>query len=239
MLVDPTSTTSIAFKSGYSYDGTHLTNIGARAAGNDFAAWAATQIGGTVVDLLALNASTLATNGRFTTATGGSTVTGISGSVPASWGANKGGTPTANVSTGPAPDGVGNEFIAAITSTANSDRLLFSQQITTGLAMGDKVRLAAEIAVDAGSVNLRSVRAYATAWFDGVTVNVVKFDMQPIAAHLNGSSGAYVNLLSPDILTLTRSGSTTFDRLDIAFAAEFRGPGSATIRIRKVVVVKV
>lgn len=242
VLTDPASTTAIAFKSGYSYDGTHLTNAGSRQAGQAFAAWAVTQIGGTQIDLT--TGTNLLANPGFTTATGGSTVTGITGSVPASWGVVRaGGTPTATVGTSVAPDGTGNQFDMAITAGANSDRVIFQQLITPGSAIvvNDKVRWAVRIAMDAGVVNLRSVRGYMTAQFDlsGTSSNIQKFDMQPIATHLNTDGSAYIDLLSPEIMTISKSGTTTFDRLDCSIAAEFSGAGSATFHVRQPQLVKI
>lgn len=205
-LVDPTSTTSIAFKPNLSYDGIHLTNTGARAIGTAFAAWAATQIGGTPLNLTALQASNLAQNALFTTTTGGSTVTGITGPVPANWSGIRTGTGTGTITTGAAPDSNGNEMIVSATGSANNDRVQVQQSISAGIALNDRVRFAVEVAVDAGSVNLKSVRAYITAQFNGVTLNTQKFDMQPIAVHLNSPNTAWVDLLGPEILTVNKIG---------------------------------
>lgn len=231
-LVDPTSTTAIAFKTGYSYDGTHLSNLGARAVGTDFAAWAATNVGGTQLNLTALQTGNLIQNPLFATTTGGTAQTGTTGTVPANWSSSRGGTATATVSTGTSPEG-GNEVIVAATGSAAGDRVNLRQSITTGLALNDKVRLAARVAVDAGATNLRSVRVWISAWFDGATVNIEKYDMQPIAASLNTGSGAYIDIQAPELLTIARSGSTTFDRVDVTIAAEFSGTGSATFRVRQ------
>lgn len=231
-LVDPTSTTSIAFKTGYSYDGTHLSNLGARAVGTDFAAWAATHIGGTPLNMTALQTSNLLQNPLFATTTGGTLGAGTTGTVPANWSSSRSATAAATISTGVSPDG-GNEVIVAATGSAAGDRVNLRQSVATGLAMNDKVRLAVRLAVDAGAVNLRSVRVWISAWFDGATVNIEKYDMQPIPAPGNTSSGAYIDFQAPEVITLTRSGSTTFDRVDVTIAAEFSGSGSATFRVRQ------
>lgn len=239
VLVDPTSSSSIAFKPGYSYDGTHLSNIGARFAGVAFAAWAATQIGGTAAVLSTLQASNVVTNKQFATATGGSVQAALTGTAPAGWSVVRTGTGGGSVSVSASPDGNGNEMVIAATGAAAGDRVQASQQVTTGLALNDKVRFLVEVAVDAGASNLRSVRAQLAGWYNGVQLSTLKFDMQPIAAPGNAPASAYVDLLAPEIMTLFTAGATTFDRVDITVAAEFSGAGSATFRVRQPTLLKV
>ncbi len=238
VLVDPTSTTSIAFKTGYSYDGTHLSNIGARYAGADFKTWAATRVGGTAAVLSTLQTNNLVTNKQFATATGGSVGTGLTGAAPSGWSVVRTGTGGGAVSVSAEPNGNGNEVVIAATGSAAADRVQISQQILTGFALNDKVRALVEVAVDAGATNLKSVRIQVAGYFNSLALNLLKFDMQPITAPGNAAAIAYVDMLGPDIMTLFTSGATTLDRVDITIAAEFSGSGSATFRVRQPTMLK-
>jgi hypothetical protein len=202
LLVDPTATAAITFKANLSYDGVHLTNAGAQTIGTAYAAFISPLLAN-VPTLMPIDGmsftgtANVLKNGLFLTTTGGSTVAGITGPIPASWGMGKAGTgaPTATVSTGAAPDGIGNELIIAASGTIATDRIQVSQSVTTGLALSDTVRAICEVSVDAGSTNLRSVRAYVTAWTDGVTVSNLTIDMQPITLPANTVSTAYTCVL--------------------------------------------
>lgn len=246
LVLDPTATSSITFRTqggqSLSYDGTHLANSGARVVGTALAGLLAPMIpsrpvGQPIDGLSQSGTAMLLKNGLFLTTTGGSTAAGITGSVPANWGALRTGAATANVSTQAStnPDGIGNEFVIAATSTAANERIQLSQSVTTGVTFGDVMNAICEVGVDAGSSNMRSVRAYITTWTDGLTVSTQRFDMQPlnsgVSDNKNSLTTAYTDTLAPDPHTV-QSG-TSFDRVDFTIAVEFSAAGSATVRLRK------
>ena len=76
----------------------------------------------------------------------------------------------------------GEELILNATGAASGDRIQFSKQLVAtdiGVALNDKVRFLAEVVQDAGSSPIRSIRAYVTGLFDGLTKSKQLFDMQP------------------------------------------------------------
>jgi hypothetical protein len=107
----------------------------------------------------------LTQNPMFTTASGGSLGTGFTGTVAGSWATQRSGSATGVASVGTASDGSGlSEQIMQATFTAAGEEVRLVQDVAIGLwSPGDIVQGHAEVAVDAGSVNLASVMAYVQA----------------------------------------------------------------------------
>ena len=229
------------FKSGYSPDGIHLGHLGARMVGTAYAAWIDSLLGGSRILLPALQGQNLIANASFATKSGSSTR--YTGTPPTGFTVSNSGTNTGTISYAALGSG-GEELILQSGGAASGDRIQFSKQLVAtdiGVALNDKVRFLVEVAQDAGSAPIRSIRAYVTGLFDGLTKSKQLFDMQPDSRATWGNTvtTAYTDLLMPPDLVLALTGATTLDRVDITIVAEFGGAGSGTIRIRTPTLLKI
>jgi len=179
------------------------------------------------------------TNPLFSTTTGGTAGTGVSGSVPGNgWDVSRlTGTPTCAVSTGDPSDGSpGKELILAITSNADGDVIHLNKTLnTTYWAIADVLTGRAEIVVDAGSVNLQGVFLDLTAVTDTSTTTSVRSLMPYTATSPIGTAETYKATLITEKLTVPGSVKNS---LAYSIRAAFGGAGSATVRIRRASVMK-
>lgn len=234
-----TSTPAPVFKTGFSLDGTHPTNLAGNALGAAFGAWFPGIILG--VDtrpacigefLFANNPFNAIVNGLFTTTTGGSTGgsgTLASGTVPASWSLNTGASGT-SVSLATAGGAAGNVLTATITTTQASTVKL-SQDVTTTVknaaAINDIFQAGYELTVSGGTA-LRGINVI-HEYNDG-TNTFTYYDLYCQASAADGPQafGPIVCIPSQMVITTTPSGWIT-TRIE----AVFSGAGGATISVAR------
>lgn len=242
------SATSIAFKTGESYDGTHLSKVGAVDEGSNFAAFVSAVLPARPqASIDPLTASGFGTAEQlvnpFFIATTGGTANGASvskGTVPAGWQATRVGGASAAITSAAAPDGYGTDIVATMTFGAANDSWRLLQYVTApaNVALGDRVEARVTINVEAGSSNLRGCYLSLGAWTDGMNTSTVYFSMQPLPvgadAATNASTGAFTWDLRTDPLTIPATGSTGIvDRLDFQVICAANGAGSAVMHIRR------
>lgn len=154
-----TTGASIVFKTGYSTDGIHPLVLWAAAAGAAFASQFGslfTPIDGGVsaaFEKTTLNTygNNFLTNGLFTTTTGGTAGTGITGTAPSSVTVSRTGSATATISTAANADGYGNDLIVNATFTAAGENIQIAFfPGTSPWAAGDLWDAGVSVAVDAG-----------------------------------------------------------------------------------------
>lgn len=160
-----TSTTAIAFKTGYAYDTTHFNNLGAYFGGKEAAVFFAGLFrkarwpSFSVLDNNAVNPRQLIENINFNTLTGG-TVSGgftLTGTVPAFWQLLSTLTTTNITVTASAdPEGFGNRVKLAIT-TVGADTIRFRDNAIANSKwnLTDKIRGGIRCNVTAGSSKAR------------------------------------------------------------------------------------
>lgn len=250
-LVDASnaSATAIAFKAGQSYDGTHMSKVGALNEGTNYGTFVSTLLPSRpqpTIDPLSSSGFGTAeqlVNPFFITTTGGTANSGSvsSGTVPSGWQSTRVGTGTsAAVTSAAAPDGYGNEIVANITLGAANDSWRLLQYVTapTSVGLGDRIEGRVTINVEAGSSNLRGCYLSLTAWTDGLGTSIGYFSMQPLPsgadAATNASTGAFTWDLRTDALTIPSTSSTGIvDRLDFQVICAANGAGSAVMHIRR------
>jgi hypothetical protein len=177
----------------------------------------------------------LTQNPMFTTATGGALGTGITGTVAGFWSTQRSGAATAVASVGTASDGSGlSEQIMQTTFTAAGEEMRVVQDVAIGLwSPGDIVQGHAEVAVDAGSVNLASVMVYvqANGTIGGNGVAATAMDGYSGAGMGATTTEAYKVNLSTEKLNVPNYDVKSWITLHIKAIAA--GAGSATFRVRR------
>lgn len=236
-----TTTPAPAFKTGYSFDGTHLINLGGYNLGLAFGTWFANRVlpfdarSACVGEMVnANNPLALIANGMFTATTGGTTAGAgsLTGPVPASWTYNRGanaGTAT-TISTAANANGFGNDLTLAITTTAaDTTRLMqdLASGVRTGLAVGSIVQAGFEIVVTGGA-NLQGVNVR-HEYNDGSSSHTY-YDLYCQTANSGNGPQAYSVVVQPDQMTITSVPSGWVSAiLDFVFS----GAGGATVVVRR------
>lgn len=185
----------------------------------------------------ALNKTDLLLNPLFTTTSGGTIGAGITATsgVPLSWVTGRqggSGNQTATLTTGPNPNGPGNEVIMACTFTAAGDGFFIGQDVPTAdWAIGDVVESVSQAAVDAGSTGLAGTMEFLqNAWNSGAVSNYAYDNYQRGEIGLQtGYTHDYLTqplVCSQPVLNATKSWLTK--RTIIVGAAA----GTATFRVR-------
>ncbi|MBR1173909.1 hypothetical protein JQ617_08085 [Bradyrhizobium sp. KB893862 SZCCT0404] len=236
-----TSTSAVSLIT--SLDGTHENLASAYTAGKAFAALLTAILpprphgvrgahevpGNSLVNLL--------NNPMFTTQSGGSAGTGNTGTVCGSWAGQRSGSASGAYSVGTASDGSGlREQIIAATWTAQGEEVRLVQDVAIGnWSPGDRVKLSAEVVVDAGATNLAGVTLYVqangTGSPDGKTAVTSMDGWCSTAGWGVQTTEGYKVLLETEVLPIpaytTKSWLTT--HLKVVGA----GAGSATARVRR------
>lgn len=222
-----------AFKSGYSYDGTHLDVPAAKVLGTAFANILSPLIPALEqgpqgqLEVFANGGVCGLTNPLFTTTTGGTGGTGITGSIPASWAIvhTAGYSTASSVAAGP----VGNEVTLAITaSAAGTSRI--QQAIASIENIGELWEGLVEVDIASGFSNLGGV------WIDlersaDVFVNAQDMYWDAAQPYANLPAGAITGLRLRTPAFPIQSGTRNYWVLRIW--ASFSAAGSATITIRQ------
>jgi hypothetical protein len=157
VVLQPTfSDTALQFKTGHSYDGTHVSGRGGLYWGESLAALLGPVIPARMMTL-GRNRAELPGNGRrhlalnplFATATGGVLVNGATGTVPGNWNGYRSNTSsTVAFSTQADASGFGNNAIVDFTAVAQGDQARLFQDIgTSNWQAGDVVEAYAEVQV--------------------------------------------------------------------------------------------
>lgn len=175
IIASPTfSASAIQLKPTYVYDVTHPNALGAYLWGKSLAALLSSIIpassrGPLLIENIAeaqtANRRQLLLNPLFATATGGTAGTGITGTVPASWGASCIGGATATAGTAANANGIGNDVTIAATFNANADAARINQslsgnsssQYNAALAVGDIVQAVAQVEITGTPTGLASI----------------------------------------------------------------------------------
>lgn len=158
------SATTIAFKTGYSVDGTHYTTLGAFAAGVAFNTFIQTTFAVADLAIASINAvqttdpRSLVNNPLFNTASGG-TISGnssVNGNVPSGWTFVGGSSQTiVTITSSAEANGNGNAITIAIT-TATSDSLRFQSNAPSNAnyTLAQWMQGGADVAVASGANNI-------------------------------------------------------------------------------------
>jgi lysophospholipase L1-like esterase len=246
---DPVNTTisAIVFKANYFRDTTHLAAPGAYAVGKELAKIiqiVSPPLPRSIASMAEVpNANSLVnllSNPMFTTTTGGIVQTGITGTMPASWGIQRdsgGGTQTATVSTAAASDGTaGNELTINCTFAAAGDAFRVYQDITlANWSPGDILQAQADISADAGPI--AQIYQYLTAnGNDGAAISATTMSMVGISNAQITTEALKHSLITEKMtippMTVSKGFATMYLRIFGSAA------GSATVRLRKVQVKK-
>jgi hypothetical protein len=236
-----TTTPAPSFKTGYSFDGTHLINLGGYNLGVAFGTWFAGRVlpfearSSCVGEMVnANNPLAYIANGMFTTTTGGTqTGTGsLTGNVPASWTYNKGanaGTAT-TISTAANANGFGNDLTLAITTTV-ADSIRLTQDVATGVrtgtAIGSILQAGYELEVTGGT-NLQGINIV-HEYNDGST-SYTHFDMY--CQNTNAGNGPQAYTIQGQTASLpitTAPNGWITSRIECVFS----GAGGATVKVRR------
>ena len=184
----------------------------------------------------ALNKTGLLLNPLFTTVSGGTVGTGITGPVPASWVASRGsggsGSATATITTQANPEGFGNELVVACTFAGAADVIYIGQDVPNAdWDIGTIVEGGSQIVVDSGSVNLAGVEEFLqNAWNSGSISNYAMDNYQRGEAGLQ--TGYKYDLLTQPLLCAQPVPNATKSWLTKRIQIKGAGAGSATVRIR-------
>jgi hypothetical protein len=182
------------------------------------------------------NSSTyLVNNPMFTTATGGGLGTGFTGTVAGLWSTQRSGAATGVASVGTAADGSGlSEQIVQATFAAAGEEVRVVQDIAIGLwNPGDILEAHAEVAVDAGSVNLASVMLYlqANGTIGGSAAPITAMDGYSAAGMGSTTTEAYKVNLSTEKLIVPNYDVKSWVTMHVKAIGS--GAGSATFRVRR------
>lgn len=238
LLENPDASVPPVFKSeggqSYSYDGTHYSYLGVHRVAEAFAEWL--RGFANIVPLYIGATGNLVPNVGFRNATGGSLIGGVTGQVPANVVIGKSASVTAVLSVVPGP-GLDNILVADITAGASAvvgdtfSVTLYTDPVATGVALGDTVVGAIQMAMDPGATNVQSLRSSTSVWFDANATNVQRNDIFPTDPKFQvGAPGGYSLVGSADPVQATRSGATVPSRIDIQGRIHFNGPGRAVVR---------
>lgn len=245
IIWSPAATSTIAFKSGVSADGTHLLALGARMIGVDGAPGAPSlsALLSTIIPpvqrllVSGLETSTLtggrqiAPNPLFLTTTGGTLNAGMTGAAPSGVTVKRiSGAPTATVSVIDDPNGFGKAVQVAATFGAAGDNIAVEVALpTTGLATGTKYTASGRVDVAAGSSNAAFPYAEIQMVNNGYTANVTRNDMYTAGAYGPGPTTAYSLGLETDALTLPAFSTVDEFRTRIHLTATAAGSATYTI----------
>lgn len=241
------STTTIRFKAGYAQEvsgsGVHQGNLGGYMVGKDFANYITANfppvsfLPSDVNEINTISTTWQLANPLFVTASGGTTGTGTSGTMPGSWTSNRGtgsGTQTAVMSVGtPADSTPGKECIMACTFSAAGDLLRIQQDaINANWNIGDVVEGVAQVVVDSGG-------ALAGVFMDmqqndGTTTQDIR-DLFPLNNVAIGTEGCTLFLRTPPFVITGKAGSPF---LTMRLYAQGSAAGTATVRWRQVQIKK-
>lgn len=201
VLLPSNSATAIAFKTGYSSDGTHVCGLGAMYWGESLAAMMETIIPprypllgrNRIEEYQSSVRRQLALNPFFNTATGGVLVNGATGTVPGNWnGYRSNVASTVACSTQADASGLGNNAILDFTAVAQGDQARMYQDVPAGNWLdGDIVEAFAEVQI-----------AGAAGGFTGVPTGLGALWLQ--LTNNTGSGGqSYDNM---DLIATTTAG---------------------------------
>jgi hypothetical protein len=235
-----TATPAVVFKTGYSLDGTHPTNLAGNAIGVAFGSWFGTPTKGVESRpatfgefIFANNPLDAVLNGLFTTTTGGATSgagTLSSGTVPANWTLNLGAA--GSTSTLSTAAGVAGNVLTNVITVTGATILKLQQDAPTAAknaaGLGDIFQCGWELTVTAGT-NLQGINVI-HEYNDG-TNTFTYYDMYCQASAANGPQ-AFTVQCQPLPMTLTSlpaSGWIT-TRIEIVFS----GAGGATVGMGRV-----
>ena len=234
VITNPTASSStVGFLTNYSSDGTHLTTQGHWYVGNAFANFISARI--PTLPTQIYTANDIPSNGNiqqlvnplFTTTTGGTLTTGVTGSLPANYLIQVSGTPTAVMSTVADPNGFGNNIVATCTFTSASDIIKIEQNTTIGnfTIPGDVIDSGCEVVIAAGSSNLSSVYMSTLVYptYPNNMMDLYPYNSQALP------SVAMDLVLRTNPLTVTTG--TTAIVWGVFIAAN--GAGSATVTIKR------
>jgi len=175
IIANPTNSTSaIALRPTLIYDATHPNALGSYLWGKSLAALISGLVPAStrgplllenIAESQAANRRQVLLNPLFAANTGGTVGTGITGTVPANWGAACGGAATATTGTTANINGIGNDVTVAATFNGNADSVRFNQslsgnssgQYNAQLAVGDIIQAVAQIDVTGNPSGLASL----------------------------------------------------------------------------------
>lgn len=233
----------VRYRTGYSYDGTHVNGRGAAAWGESLA---------TLIDRLVpprsgpliRNRAQVAANGRrqiaanplFATATGGAVQgMGASGTVPAGWTGVCAAGATAAFATQADPRGLGNDVVIDWTVTAANDAVRLAQTIdAASWRAGDALEGFAEVELVGNPTGLASCHLQ-LSHFSGTGGQATDhMDMiGPVVAGYGGLDRAMVLTLRTRTMTVPASvGSNPYLTVSIRLVA--LGAGSGRVIVRQV-----
>lgn len=229
-LLDPTQTV-IAFKTGYSNDGTHTNTLGAYNLGVAFSALLPpllpvfAQEQQSAWDVPLNNGVNLLANPLFLTTTGGTAGTNTTGSVPANWSVQ--GSANVAVAVSTVPGSYGNDLVLTLTASGAGTAELY---YTFGsITAGEILQNGIEYTVASGSSNFGPPTNRQLIQLD--SVNHQPGDMYFTVADAPGPTVAYTNVLQSPKFTVP--AFTTFNQWIWYSDINFTAAGSAVVNFRR------
>lgn len=236
-VVDPTSTTQAATSNALS-DNVHPSNLGAYWIGKKISpvlqrfSSNSALVSSAYDDAYVNTASLVKSKNPMMLGSGGVAYAPFTGAAATGFSVSASGSPSGTASVVARADGMGNDQVVTITSTANNDKCIINPLIlfgAGGLAVGDQFYVEFEVSI-VSPVALKSVEAYMLAQGDN-SGNSAAFT--PVGASGNLPEAATFTMRTP---VATIPAGSTAPALTIAFT--FSGAGSATIKIGRLAVRK-
>lgn len=236
LLDQDASTTVMAFRTGYSYDGVHLNNRGGYYHGKSLLSL----INAVVPPRYASVYNTFETpsqgrwqllpNPLYVPSSGGSVGAGITGTVPASCNVARSGAATATVSVAADPDGFGNNVSMACTFTAAGEIVRLGQDVAiANWSPGDVIEGGALVQVSA-PVGFSGAAALLQVNGDSVSYdNAAVFPIDANASQKTGPDEGYTALLVTQPFTVPAMVSKGWCTLHVRATAEMAG--SVTLKV--------
>ena len=239
VVLDQTQT-SVAFKTGYSADGTHTLAIGAYNLGVSFASFisplvtAFGQQPNAAWDVGANGGTNLLINPLFLSTTGGTAGASTTGPIPNTWEVS--GSAQVSVVVSTAAGVCGNDLVLTLTASAAGTAQLFHYQNPPGNGAnygapvaGDIHQVGVEYTVDAGSSRFCPPAVRELLQLDGI--NFQPGDMYSGAANGPGPTTAYTNVLQSPKFVIP--AFTTCNQWGWYLNIAFDAAGSAVLRVRR------
>lgn len=230
------SASAVAFKSGYSSDGTHYTTLGAYAIAQGFIAYFDSVLPktnlkiGNINNVNATNPRQLINNPLFNTLTGGtcSTMTLSSGTVPSGWNVTGAAGSSVAITSASEPNGYGNAVTFAVTTTGADTVTIRSNQPATSLwNLTDILETGIDVSVAAGS-SKASVFAHLPVSTDNGTIDC--YDLYPPSGMGDGPTTAY-SLRFRTLPNSPKAGAATKSFIEARTRIQFSAAGSCTVTL--------